>query len=218
MWADTMMGRAMQQSGSQDAATQAEIRARVREAVERAREAQERAQEAQQQAREAARQAAAESRAATQGGVAVPPAPNRIVVQDGRVIVDDGGGARVVGGGRGGPDGAIATVGFPGPGGPEIPQQAVDMTYAFFFTVAAIAIGVPLVRAFARWLDRRGTVPAAVPGDLTQRLDRIESAVEAMATEVERIAEGQRFTSKLMAELRQLPQLEAAARVAEPRR
>lgn len=215
MWAETTTAGVAQQTAAQEAATKAEIAARVREAVDRAREAQARAQEARQQAREAVQSATPQV-----PGVPVPPAPSRIVVQDGRVIVDDAGGGRaVVVDGQGGPGATIATRQVPPPlPGSGIPPEAVDMANAFFFTIAAIAIGVPLVRAFARWLDRRGTVPPAIPGDLTQRLERIETAVEAMATEVERIAEGQRFTSKLMAELRQLPQLESAARVAEPRR
>jgi hypothetical protein len=36
--------------------------------------------------------------------------------------------------------------------------------------------------------------------DLTQRLDRIENAVETTALEVERISEGNRFVAKLLAE------------------
>ena len=91
-----------------------------------------------------------------------------------------------------------------------------------FVTLAVIAIGVPLARAFGRWLDRRGSRPAALPADVTTRLQRIEEAVETVALEVERISEGQRFTSRLMAEMRQAPQLEGvhaeAARVPEPRR
>ena len=43
--------------------------------------------------------------------------------------------------------------------------------------------------------------PQARPDAATDhRLARIENAVEAIAIEVERIAEGQRFTSKLLAE------------------
>jgi hypothetical protein len=85
-----------------------------------------------------------------------------------------------------------------------IPPQAVDMAYAFFITVAVIAIGIPLARAIARWIDRRGHVPSAPP-DLSPRLDRIEQAIEAVAIEVERVSEGQRFTTRLMSEMRSLP-------------
>lgn len=86
-----------------------------------------------------------------------------------------------------------------------IPQKAVDMTYAFFLTVAVIAIGVPLVRAFARRMDRKGAAMAAAPSNLEPRLDRIEQAIEAIAIEVERVSEGQRFTNKVIGEMRALP-------------
>ncbi len=42
--------------------------------------------------------------------------------------------------------------------------------------------------------------PPPLPTGLQERLDRIEIAVEATAVEVERIAEGNRFMSKLLAE------------------
>jgi len=95
----------------------------------------------------------------------------------------------------------------PPPVPPEvIPEGAIRMTEMFFVTVAVIAIGVPLARAFGRWLDRRGQAPvAAAPGKLEPRLDRMEQAIEAIAIEVERISEGQRFTNKLMGEMRALP-------------
>ena len=88
-----------------------------------------------------------------------------------------------------------------------IPREAVEMTQMFFTTVAVIAIGIPLARAFGRWLDRRGSSApsAALPSDLAQRLDRLEQGVEAIAIEVERVSEGQRFTNKLMGEMRALP-------------
>lgn len=87
-----------------------------------------------------------------------------------------------------------------------IPQEAVDMTYAFFLTVAVIAIGVPLARAFGRWLDRRGNpAPSAGTSDLAPRLDRMEQAIDSIAIEMERVSEGQRFTNKLMSEMRALP-------------
>lgn len=87
-----------------------------------------------------------------------------------------------------------------------IPHEVVQMTQMFFVTVAVIAIGVPLARAFGRWLDRRGTVQVATkPADFDPRFDRLEQAIEAIAIEVERVSEGQRFTNKLMSEARALP-------------
>ncbi len=91
----------------------------------------------------------------------------------------------------------------PGLDGERIADIARTTTNSLFITIAAIAIGVPLVRAFARWLDRRGTpAPAA---DIGPRLDRIEQAVDAVAVEMERVSESQRYASRLLGELRSLP-------------
>jgi hypothetical protein len=56
---------------------------------------------------------------------------------------------------------------------------------------------VPLVRGLVRRWDRQSLQPP-VPPDTSARLERIEQAIEAMAIEVERIAEGQRFVTRLM--------------------
>jgi hypothetical protein len=82
-----------------------------------------------------------------------------------------------------------------------IPPQAVDMTVAFFLTVAVIIIGLPLARAFARRLDRRGGV-AQIPNEVSSQLAHLNQAVDAIALEVERISEGQRFTTRLLSEQR----------------
>ena len=69
----------------------------------------------------------------------------------------------------------------------------------FFLTVIIVVVGLPLARAWARAIDRRSSAPA-VPADVTQRLERIEQAVDAMSIEVERISENQRFTTRLLSE------------------
>ena len=88
---------------------------------------------------------------------------------------------------------------FPGPG-PQIPEGAVIISVAFFVMCAVIAIGFPLARAIARRMDKRNVVaPAATTRTPAARLERIEQAVDAIAVEVERISEGQRFTTKVIA-------------------
>ena len=47
---------------------------------------------------------------------------------------------------------------------------------------------------------RRKELPESSVARLEQRLERMEQAIDAMATEVERVAEGQRFTTKLLAD------------------
>ena len=66
-------------------------------------------------------------------------------------------------------------------------------------SIPIIAIGFPLVRAYARRLERK-PIESSVPPDVQLRLERMEQAIDAIAVEVERISEGQRFTTKLLAE------------------
>jgi hypothetical protein len=71
----------------------------------------------------------------------------------------------------------------------------------FMIPITAIVMAglYPLFRAYAKKIERSSQV-AAVPPEVTGRLERIEQAVEAIAIEVERISEGQRFTTKLLSE------------------
>ena len=68
-----------------------------------------------------------------------------------------------------------------------------------FVTAIVLAIGVPMARAYARRMDAQSKNPS-VPLEVTSRLERMEQAIEAVAIEVERISEGQRFTTKLLSE------------------
>ncbi len=60
----------------------------------------------------------------------------------------------------------------------------------------------PLAVARARALWRRGALPrsASLPADTVQRLERMEQGIDAIAIEVERVSEGQRFVTRLMTE------------------
>lgn len=68
--------------------------------------------------------------------------------------------------------------------------------------VVALFVLFPLALAIARNIWKRGARPVAAPrnDDTTQRLERIEQAMDAIAIEVERVSEGQRFVTRLMAE------------------
>jgi hypothetical protein len=85
--------------------------------------------------------------------------------------------------------------------GDVIPPQAVDISIAFFVTMALIIIGLPLARAFARRMDRRA-VSTQIPNEVSAQLTQLNQAVDAIALEVERISEGQRFTTRLLSEQR----------------
>jgi hypothetical protein len=132
---------------------------------------------------EAAKQA--EAQATVQGGPAqggpAPPPESRTFTIRGR-------------------NGEVTTIGMPPPG-EIIPPQAVDIAFGFFWMIGIIIIGLPLARAFARRMDRKGA-GAQVPGEVSAQLTHLNQAVDAIALEVERISEGQRFTTRLLSEQR----------------
>ena len=68
-----------------------------------------------------------------------------------------------------------------------------------FLCARVLAIGVPLARAYSRRLDADSRNPR-LPTEVTERLERMEHALDSVALEVERISEGQRFTTKLLSE------------------
>ena len=84
--------------------------------------------------------------------------------------------------------------------------EQVLVPIAFFSMVTIIAVGTPLVRGLVKRWDRQDR-GAQVPNDVSARLERMEHAIDAISVEVERISEGQRFTTKLLAdrESRELP-------------
>src|SRR5262249_51175706 len=98
---------------------------------------------------------------------------------------------------------------------PFIPGEFEHIADSFFIMIATIAIGIPLIRMISRRFERGAQLPPPPSAEITTRLERIEQAVEAVAIEVERIAEAQRFAAKLMAEqqkvLKSLPGVDSHA-------
>ena len=176
------------QAAAQDAARQARLEAEqaVREMQQQAAQAQREAEQARREAEQAVREAQQEAREA------IREAQSEVRVDGPPPWVRD----------------------FPG-GPPQVPEGVIIISIAFFAMCAIIAIGYPLARAFGRRMDRKGAVAAQDP-DARMRLERIEHAVDAIALEVERISEGQRFTSKVLADLRALPEPDPAAALATP--
>lgn len=69
-----------------------------------------------------------------------------------------------------------------------------------FLSVATMAMS-PIFRAIGRRMENRQQLPADPNrGELVERMERMEQAVDAIAVQVERIAEGQRFTTKLLSD------------------
>ena len=67
--------------------------------------------------------------------------------------------------------------------------------------ISATIVLTPIARAWGRRIENQSKQPT-LPNVAAQdaRFDRLEQAVDAVAIEVERIAEGQRFVTKLLAE------------------
>jgi multidrug efflux pump subunit AcrA (membrane-fusion protein) len=108
---------------------------------------------------------------------------------------------------------------FPGDGGP--PDSVIRLLGVIFGLVALIVIGFPIARAFGRRIA--GHAPptgGGVPADLAARLERIEQAVDAVAVEVERVSEAQRYSARLLTERlpEVVPQLAGAESAAAARR
>lgn len=173
--------------------SQAEVREIAREIAAGQREgeaaaAQVREAEAMAQEQVAADRAREAAEAAREG---VPAPGTTIIRKDGRTIVL-------------GPDGA------PAPGeaiavaaGPNTAQAIAEKAQETIGMVGGMALGGLFIwlffRTIQKWLDVR-RAPAAFPRETADRLARIENAIEAMAVEVERISEGQRFTTRLLSE------------------
>lgn len=83
----------------------------------------------------------------------------------------------------------------PSPQG-NMPDADQMTAIAIVFTIAVL---MPLSIAWARAIFRRSARSAEQPSrELMQRLDRMEEGIEAIAIEVERVSEGQRFVTKVI--------------------
>jgi hypothetical protein len=83
---------------------------------------------------------------------------------------------------------------------PYVRQGPPEEAY-IVFTIFMFVFLLPLSIAWARRIWRRSaTVVTSIPREISERLARMEQAVEATAVEVERIGEGQRFLTRLFTE------------------
>ena len=78
-------------------------------------------------------------------------------------------------------------------------NEDIVVPIAGMVMIITLALGVPFVRGLVKRWEKEAETPRT-PSDVTGRLERIEQAIEAVAVEVERISEGQRFTTKLLAD------------------
>ena len=99
-----------------------------------------------------------------------------------------------------------------------------DMMFGMGF-VLAMSLVLPISIALAKriWRGKRDTGPI-IEDRVSARMDRLEQAVDTIAVEIERISEGQRFVTKVLAErpvatnnAPTAPETNNAAGLAEPK-
>lgn len=83
---------------------------------------------------------------------------------------------------------------------PPDPNLIVHEVFSWIIPgVVIMVLGLPIVRLITKWLEPK-PVPPRELSTINGRLERIEAAVDAIAVEVERISESQRFTARLQSE------------------
>ena len=184
----------VQQGGAAGASLGEQIRQDVQRAVTEARV---QAAQAAQEAAAARQEAAARAAQAAEAGQVAPGTVFR--VGPGGEIITVSPGERVTVGRQPG-EPTVVIDGTPVNFEPHVPPEVVDIMIAFFVMIAVILIGLPLARAYARRMDRRTPGPDRQSAEQAAQLQHIQTAVDAMAVEVERISENQRFVTRLLAE------------------
>lgn len=87
----------------------------------------------------------------------------------------------------------------------EASLPPIDRDMAGILAMMAMAMMIPIVIAVTRRIVRRPSVARSLSAATEGRIERIEQAVEAIAIEVERVSEGQRFVTKVLSETRPAP-------------
>lgn len=78
-------------------------------------------------------------------------------------------------------------------------DPAIVVPLGGMFMIITLAVGIPLVRAMGKRWEVQARQPRGDP-ESAQRLAHIEQAIDAMAVEIERISEGQRFVTRLLSD------------------
>jgi hypothetical protein len=80
-------------------------------------------------------------------------------------------------------------------------NDAGQAVVALGICATVATVGVSIARAYVSGIEaRKKSSGGDLAPDVQDRMTRIEQAVDAIAIEVERMSEGQRFTTRLLAE------------------
>ena len=85
---------------------------------------------------------------------------------------------------------------------PIIRQEGPPEEFWVLGGVFIIFVMMPIAVAYARRLWKRGAVSVSseMPAEMTDRLNRMEQAIDAVAVELERVGEGQRYVTRVITE------------------
>ncbi len=83
---------------------------------------------------------------------------------------------------------------------PDIPPEVVPIIGIVFGSIAMMVIVTPIVRGIIRFIERRQDQNLVHGPSVANQLQQLQQSVDALAIEVERISESQRFIAKLSAE------------------
>lgn len=92
------------------------------------------------------------------------------------------------------------------------PPEEVFFLAGMFIVIVLLPLSIAMARRIWR---RSSATMAALPRDLMERLTRLDQSVDSIAVEVERIGEGQRFVTRVLAE-RPAEAIGAPQRAAQP--
>lgn len=76
----------------------------------------------------------------------------------------------------------------------------MEYMLAAFVFVTVLTVITSITKIVTKAIEKRSSVSPRSLAGVEERLARIEQAVESIAIEVERVSEGQRFTTKLLSE------------------
>lgn len=83
----------------------------------------------------------------------------------------------------------------------------VDENVVGIVSIVTLFVVFPIVLGITRYIWKRASEPprAAFPDDTARRIVQMQQSIDAMAVELERISENQRFVTKLLAERDRAP-------------
>lgn len=86
---------------------------------------------------------------------------------------------------------------------PPDPNFIVQTVFSYVVpAVVMIVLGLPVLRLIIRRFEPKPVPPRELSA-INGRLERIETAVDSIAVEIERISEAQRFSARLQSEQQQ---------------